>query len=94
MESIIELRREIKFYLSFMDEEVFRGVDLPKEEEGGPMAPATTNVTPVADIPGAINVPEAQLILNPMLVKKTPKYAGCEKILHPSQLVFSCWGDS
>ena len=32
-ESIAKLRREIGFYLSFMDEEVFRGVDIPKEEE-------------------------------------------------------------
>ena len=31
VESIMELRREVKFYLSFTDEEVFRGVDLPKE---------------------------------------------------------------
>ena len=39
VESIIELRREIEFYLSFMDEEVFRGMDLPKKEESGPMVP-------------------------------------------------------
>ena len=30
-ESIAKLRREVGFYLSFMDEEVFQGVDLPKE---------------------------------------------------------------
>ena len=88
VKSIIELRREIKFYLSFMDKEVFRGVDLPKEE-GSPMVAATINVTPVTNIPGAIDVPEVQLILNPMPVKKTPKYARWEKILHPSQLVLA-----
>ena len=89
MESIIELRREIEFYLSFMDEEVFRGVDLPKKEESGPMVPTINDVTPVADIPGAINVPEVQPIPSPMPVKKTPKYAGWEKILHPSRPVLA-----
>ena len=87
VERVIELRREIEFYLSFMDEEVFRGVDLPKIEESSPMVPAIANVTPVADIPGAIDVPEAQPIPSPMPVKKTPKYARPEKryYTHPSQ---------
>ena len=89
VESIIELRREIKFYLSFMDEEVFRGIDLPKKEESGPMVPAIADVTPVANIHGAIDVPEAQPIPSPMPVKKIPKYAGWEKILHPSQPVLA-----
>ena len=80
----MELRREIRFYLSFTDEEVFRGVDLPKKEESGPMIPATTDITPVANIPGATDVPEVQPILKPMPEKKAPKYAGWEKILHPS----------
>ena len=53
----MELRREIKFYLYFSDEEVFRGVDLPKKEESSPRVPATTDFTPVANIPGAANVP-------------------------------------
>ena len=29
---MIELRKEVGFYLSFTDGEVFQGVDLPKEE--------------------------------------------------------------
>ena len=48
-ESIAKLRREVGFYLSFMDEEVFWGVDLPKEEENKPSAPTTA----AADTPGA-----------------------------------------
>ena len=83
-ESIMELRREIEFYLSFTDEEVFRGVDLPEKEESGPMVPATANITPVANIPGTTKVPEAQPIPKPMLEKKAPMYAGWEKVLHPS----------
>ena len=43
-----ELRREVGFYLSFMDEEVFWGVDLPKEEGSKPSVPAVTAV----DTPG------------------------------------------
>ena len=35
-ESIAELRREVKFYLSFMDEEVFTGVHLATEERSCP----------------------------------------------------------
>ena len=69
----MELRREIEFYLSFTDEEVFRGVDLPKKEDSGPMVPATTDITPVADIPGATDVPEAQPILKPMPGEESSK---------------------
>ena len=48
-ESMVELRREVGFYLSFMDEEVFWGVDLPKEEGSKPSIPATAAiVTPGA----------------------------------------------
>ena len=64
----MELRREVEFYLSFTDEEVFRGVDLPEKEESCPMVPATADIT--------TDVPEAQPVLKPMPEKKAPKYAG------------------
>ena len=83
-ESIMELRREVRFSLSFTDEEVFRGVDLSKKEESCPMAPATTKVITTTDIPSATNVLEAQPVPKPMPEKKAPKYAGLEKVLHPS----------
>ena len=85
----MELRREIEFYLSFTNEEVFRGVDLPKKEESSPMVLGTTDVTPVTDIPGTTDAPEAQPIPNPMPGKKIPKYARWEKVLHPSQPVLA-----
>ena len=88
-ESVMELRREIGFYLSFTDEEVFRGVDLPKKEESCPMVPATTNITTATDNTGATDVPEVQPVLKPMPKKKAPKYARWEKMLHPSQLVLA-----
>ena len=85
----MELRREVEFYLSFTDEEVFRGVDLPKKEESCPMVPATADITTTANIPGTTNVPEAQPVPKPMPEKKAPKYAGWEKVLHPSQPVLA-----
>ena len=48
VESVAELRREVGFYLSFTDEEVFRGVDLPKEVGSKPSAPTTA----ATDTPG------------------------------------------
>ena len=80
-ESIMELRREVEFYLSFTDEEVFRGVDLPKIEESCPMTPATTDIITTTDIPSSVP--------KPMPEKKAPKYAGWEKVLHPFQLVLA-----
>ena len=69
-----------------MDEEVFRGMDLPKKEESSPMVPVIADITPVMDIHGAINVPEAQPIPSPMLVKKTQSMPGGKKYYtHPSR---------
>ena len=53
-ESIVELRREVGFYLSFTDEEVFQGIDLPQEERSSPSAPTATT----ADAPGTTNTLE------------------------------------
>ena len=65
-ESIAELRREVGFYLSFTDEEVFQGIDLPKEEGSNPSVPTATTI----DAPGATDTPEA-----PPIPKVAPKYA-------------------
>ena len=74
-ESIAKLRREVGFYLSFMDEEVFRGVDLPEEEENKPSAPTAT----AADTPGTTAAVEAL-----PTQRATPDYTGWNTILHPS----------
>ena len=79
-ESIAELRREVGFYLSFTDEEVFWGVDLPKEEENKPSAPTTT----ATDTPGATTAVETL-----PTQKVTPDYTGWNTILHPSQPVIA-----
>ena len=79
-ESIAELRREVGFYLSFTDEEVFRGVDLPKEEENKPSAPTTA----ATDTPGATATVETL-----PTQKATPDYTGWNTILHPSRPVIA-----
>ena len=70
---MLELMEEVKWYLSFTDEEVFQGLALPKKEEEE--SPQTLFST---DIPKAHHVPE------PALEEKAPKFLGWEKVLHPS----------
>ena len=48
-------------YLSFMDEEVFQGVDLPKGEGSNPPVPTTTDIAATADIPGTTNAQRCHL---------------------------------
>ena len=75
-ESMAELRREVGFYLSFMDKEVFGGIDLPKEEGSNPSVPITTT----AEAPGTTDTSEA-----PSMPKAAPKYARWDTVVHPSQ---------
>ena len=42
VKSMIKLREEVKFYLSFMDEEVFEGVNLSEEDGDKPLASRTS----------------------------------------------------
>ena len=64
-ESVMELRREEEFYLPFTDEEVFTGVDLPKDESRS-MVPASANIT-------TTTISEVQPTSNPMLERDAPK---------------------
>ena len=80
-ESILELREEVRFYLLFQDEEVFRRLDLPKEEGDGPPAIAIVAVTDISD---AADILEASPAL-----KMVPNYPGWETVLHSSQLVYA-----
>ena len=74
--SVLELRKEVRWDLSFTDEEIFKGVALPKEEEEE--SPQT---------PGPTNLPEAPCMLEPALERRALKFVGWEKVLHPSQPV-------
>ena len=68
-EGIKELREEVKWYLSFSDEEVFQGVALPEREED--QKPKTLS----ADTP---SVPEQTK------ERRGLKFLGWEKVPHPS----------
>ena len=50
-ESVLELREEVKWYLSFTDEEVFWGVALPKKEEEE--SPETLSIGDIPKVPCA-----------------------------------------
>ena len=62
--SVLELREEVRWYLSFTDEEIFKGVALPKEEEESPQTPGPTNF------------PEAPHMPEPVLERRAPKFTG------------------
>ena len=68
-ESIKELREEVKWYLSFSNEEVFQGVALPEREEDQKLKILSAN-TP--DIP------------DPTKERRGLKFLAWEKVLHPS----------
>ena len=53
VENVQELREEVKWYLTFTDEEVFCGVAIPKVEEGG-----SSTIPSPADAPQTTLVPE------------------------------------
>ena len=80
VESIAKLRRKVGFYLSFTDEEVFRGVDVPEEEENKHAAPTATAI----DTPGTTTAVETL-----PTQKATLDYTGWDTILYPSQPVIA-----
>ena len=79
-ESVAKLKREVGFYLSFMDEEVFQGVDLPKEEGSKPSAP-TAAATDTSSATAAEETLSIQRVAQ--------NYAGWDTVLHPSQPVMA-----
>ena len=74
-ESVMEFREEVKWYLSFSNEEVFWGVALPKKEEDQSLKTLSANV------------PKAPCVSESTMEKRGPRFLGWEKVLHPSQLV-------
>ena len=67
-ESMKELREEVKWYLSFSDEDVFWGVALHKKEEDQSLKTIST------DVPKAPCVPESTT------ERRSPKFFGWEKV--------------
>ena len=78
VESMLELREEVKWYLSFTNEEVFQGVALPEKEEE-----ESLQILFATDVPKAHRAPE------PATEERALKFLGWEKVLHPSQPVMA-----
>ena len=54
-ESVLELREEVRWYLSFTNKEVFKGVPLPEEEEEkSPQTPGPTDLPKAPPVPGPV----------------------------------------
>ena len=84
--SILELQDEMKSYLSFSNEDVFKGVALPEE---APIIPPK-EVTPGGAQPTPANIPVKEAAVDTTMeltVEKRPpnKFLGWEKVQHPSR---------
>ena len=87
-ESMIELWGEMECYLSFSDEDMFKGVAPPEETSVIPQG----EVTPQSAKPTAPGTPAKEaavgMTLEPTAEKRPPnKFPGWEKVLHPSRPV-------
>ena len=71
--SILELREEVKWYLSFTDEEVFCGVALPEKEDEESLRALL-----------AATMPKVPRVLEHPLEERAPTFLGWQKVLHPS----------
>ena len=60
--SVLELKEEVRWYLFFTNEEVFRRVALPEEES--------------LQTPGPANLPEAPCMPEPVPEGRAPKFTG------------------
>ena len=83
-ESVKELQEEMRCYLSFSDKEVFEGLTPPKE--------VSANLAEEAEPHSATTVPAIapkeqatrEASQGPAMERKSPKFPGWEKVLHPS----------
>ena len=86
-ESVKELQEEMSCHLSFSDEEVFKGVVPPKEMS----AILTLEADPQSTMTAPASTPEKEAIAGvarePVAKRRSPKFPGWEKVLHPSQPV-------
>ena len=85
-ENVKELQEEMRCYLSFLDEEVFKGMDLQEEMSAKPTEkadPQSARTTPVSTPEEEATVGTAK---ESIAEKRPPiKFLGWEKVLHPSQ---------
>ena len=86
--SVMELREEMKSYISFTDEDIFDGMALLEEspitqpKEATPKSAQPTQANP------SIKEAIAEVTKGPTREKKSPNwFPGWEEVLHPSRLV-------
>ena len=81
--NIMELREEMKCYVSFTDEDVFSGVALLEETS----TTQPQEATPESAQPTQANSP-SKVTEEPTKKEKPPnQFPGCNEVLHPSKLV-------
>ena len=86
-ESVKDLWEEMRCYLSFSDKEVFEGVTPLEETSANPAEEAEPHST--ATMPAIAPKEQAttKAYQEPAMERKSPKFPGWEKVLHPSQPV-------
>ena len=92
--SVVELREEMKCYISFTDEDVFSGLALPEESPITQPKEATPKGAQPAQAESPLKEATVDVTMEPTRKKKPPNwFPGWEKVLHLSRLV-GCWTDS
>ena len=90
--SIIELWEEMECYLSFSDEDVFKGIAPPEETSVIPpeeVTPQSAQPTPAS---ASMKKATVDMTMEPTAEKRPPnKFSGWEKVLHPSRPVVTTW---
>ena len=85
--SVVELREEMKCYVSFTDD-VFTGVAFPEESPITQPKEATPKGAQPAQANSPVNEATVDVTMEPTREKKPPNwFPGWEKVLHPSRLV-------
>ena len=86
--SIVELREEMKCYISFSDEDVFSGIALPEESPTTPPKEATPVGTQPTPPDSPIKETTMNITMEPIAEKKPlNQFPGWEKMLHSSRPV-------
>ena len=86
--SIVELREEMKCYVSFTDEDIFSGVALLEEFPITQPKEATPKGAQLAQADSPVKEATVDVTMEPTREKKPPNwFPGWEKVLHPSRLV-------
>ena len=84
----MELREEMKCYVSFSDEDVFSGIALLEESPITPPKEATPKGAQSA--PAPVKKATVDVTMGPTTEKKPPnQFPGWEKVLHLSRLVIA-----